>query len=195
MISFVALVFTVYFFFGLATITKLIALFFLLLTILYTLPFFPNRTNARNWAGLKIYIVAFCWVGVTVFLPIINTDAKLNSIFYLYSTQRFLIVFILILLFEIIDIKNDDPHLKTLPQQIGVKNTKNLGYLLLMVYCGLSFLYSNFGFPLLELELSFWVTLIIALFLFFANENRSKYYTLFWVESIPILWLLLLFWN
>jgi hypothetical protein len=30
--------------------------------------------NARNWAGVKIYIVALCWVGVTLVLPIINAS-------------------------------------------------------------------------------------------------------------------------
>ena len=29
------------------------------------------------------------------------------------------------------------------------------------------------------------------LFLLFSNEKRSKYYSSFWVESIPILWMIL----
>ena len=66
--SFVSLLMVVYDYFKLQNITKIVAAFFLIITILYTLPFFPNTKNARNWAGLKIYIVAICWVGVTVFM-------------------------------------------------------------------------------------------------------------------------------
>ena len=190
--SFVSLLIGIYFYFKLQHSTKIIAAFFLILTILYTLPFFPNTKNARNWAGLKIYIVAICWVGVTVILPILNSEISFKDSFYIIALQRFLLIFSIILIFEIIDLKTDDPHLKTVPQQIGVKNTKVLGFVLLTAFCGLGFFNSNFNFQLLELLLNFVIVIIIALFLYFANENRSKYYTSFWVESIPVFWLLLI---
>ena len=190
LISFASLLLVIFYFFRLQFTTKIIATFFLILTILYTLPFFPNTKNARNWAGLKIYIVAICWVGVTVMLPILNSEISFQDSFYIIAMQRFLLIFSIILIFEIIDLKTDDPHLKTVPQQIGVKSTKILGFVLLMVFCGLGFFNSNFQF--LELLLNFVIAIVIALFLFFANENRSKYYTSFWVESVTILWWLLL---
>ena len=189
--SFASLLLVIYYYFKLQNSTKIIAAFFLILTILYTLPFFPNTKNARNWAGLKIYIVSFCWVGVTVVLPILNSEIAFHQGFYLIALQRFLIIFTLILIFEIIDLKTDDPHLKTVPQQIGVKNTKILGLGLLIVFCGLSFFNSNNNFQFLELLLNFVIAIVIAIFLYFSNENRSKYYTSFWVESIPIFWWLL----
>ena len=43
-----------------------------------------------------------------------------------------------------------------------------------------------------QLIINFILILIISLFLYFANENRSKYYTSFWVESLPILWWILI---
>lgn len=190
--SFLSLLVVIYYYFKLQHSTKIIAAFFLILTILYTLPFFPNTKNARNWAGLKIYIVAICWVGVTVVLPILNSEISFQNSFYIIAFQRFLLIFTLILIFEIIDLKTDDPHLKTVPQQIGVKRTKILGFVLLTAFCGLGFFNSNFNFQLLELQLNFVIAIIIALFLYFANEKRSKYYTSFWVESIPIFWLLLI---
>ena len=190
--SFASLLIGIYFYFKLQHSTKIIAAFFLILTILYTLPFFPNTKNARNWAGLKIYIVAICWVGVSVVLPILNSEVAIQQPIFIIALQRFLLIFTLILIFEIIDLKTDDPHLKTVPQQIGVKRTKILGFVLLMVFCGLGFFNSNFNFQLLELLLNFVIVIIIALFLYFANENRSKYYTSFWVESIPVFWLLLI---
>ena len=191
--SFVSLLLVIFCFLKLQYTTKIIATLFLILTILYTLPFFPNTKNARNWAGLKIYIVALCWVGVTVILPILNSEISFQNSFYIIALQRFLLIFTLILIFEIIDLKTDDPHLKTVPQQIGVKNTKILGLFLLMVFIGIGFFNRNVNsdIQILNLPLNFVIAIVIALFLFFANENRSKYYTSFWVESAPIFWWLL----
>jgi hypothetical protein len=189
-LSFLSFLTAGFFFLQLQQTTKIIAFVLLILTLLYTLPFFPNRSNARNWAGVKIYIVALCWVGVTLFLPIINSEISLSIDVLLVALQRFILIFVLILIFEIIDLKLDDPHLKTVPQQIGVYHTKIVGSLLILAFVGLEFLDSNFKYPTLFLKMGIGLTTFILLF--FANENRSKYYTSFWVESVPIFWLGLL---
>ena len=191
--SFASLLSVIFYFFKLQYTTKISATFFLILTILYTLPFFPNTKNARNWAGLKIYIVAICWVGVTVMLPILNSEIPFQDSFYIIALQRFFLIFPLILIFEIIDLKTDDTHLKTVPQQIGIKNTKILGFVLLIVFCGLGLFNGNINgnFQVLDLLLNFVIAIVIAIFLYFSNETRSKYYTSFWVECVPILWWLL----
>jgi hypothetical protein len=188
-LSFLSLLIGFYYFLELQKITKFIAAVVLILTLLYTLPFFPNKKNARNWSGFKIYIVAICWVGVTLFLPILNSGFKFQPEIAILILQRLLLIFSLILIFEIKDLKNDDPHLKTVPQQIGVKNTKTLGFVLLVIFFGLGFLNSNFEF--LDLLMNLLIAIIIGFFLFFCNEYRSKYYTDFWVESIPIVWWLM----
>lgn len=188
--SFFALILVGFYFFQLQRITQIVAVAFLSITLLYTLPFFPNRRNARNWAGVKIYIVALCWVGVTLALPVLNAAISITSDFYLKCIQRFILIFVLVLIFEIIDLANDDPHLKTVPQQIGVKRTKILGILLLIPFYFLEFLKSNFDEKQLIVNLI--LVALISLFLLFANEKRSKYYTSFWVESVPIIWWLLL---
>ena len=188
-----------FYFFQLQRITQIVSVGVLSLTLLYTLPFFPNRKNARNWAGVKIYMVSLCWVGVTLALPIVNAGISITADFFLKSIQRFILVFVLILIFEIIDLANDDPHLQTVPQQIGVRRTKNLGYVLLLIFCVLELFNSNVNGNInfqslpLRLLLIFGIAVIASLFLAFANEKRSKYYTSFWAESIPIIWWLLLF--
>ncbi|MBF2709523.1 UbiA prenyltransferase family protein [Flavobacterium soyangense] len=189
-LSFLSLLAVGFYFLQLQRITQIVSVAVLILTLLYTLPFFSNRKNARNWAGLKIYIVALCWVGVTVVLPILNAEINITSDFYFKCIQQFILIFVLILIFEIIDLANDDPHLQTVPQQIGVKRTKILGLLLLIPFYFLEFLKPDFNQKQLIVNLI--LVSIIALFLLFANEKRSKYYTSFWVESIPIVWWLLL---
>lgn len=189
-LSFLSFLAAGYLFFQLGRITQVIAVVFLVLTMLYTLPFFPNKRNARNWAGIKIYIVALCWVGVTVFLPVINAGIPIDTAVVLVSLQRFLLIFALILIFEIIDLRYDDPNLKTVPQQIGVKRTKMAGSILLLVFVLLEFLEHQVFLPALLLKIG--IALTTFLFLVFADEKKSKYYSTFWVESIPILWFVLL---
>ena len=133
-------------------------------------------------------------------LPILNSEISFQDSFYIIALQRFFLIFPLILIFEIIDLKMDDPHLKTVPQQIGVKNTKILGFVLLIVFIGIGFFNGNGNIngngngniQFIELLLNFVIAIVIAIFLYFSNENRSKYYTSFWVESIPIFWWILL---
>ncbi len=185
-LSFLSFLTCGYLFFKLQFKTQLYSVLVLFITLLYTLSFFPNKKNARNWVGVKIYIVALCWVGVTLFLPIINAGIPITTDFYLKCIQRFILVFVLILIFEIIDLANDDPHLQTVPQKIGVQRTKILGLLLLVPFYFLEFLKSNFDSN--QLIVNFILVIMLSMLIVFANQNRSKYYTSFWVESIPIVW-------
>lgn len=186
MLSAVSLLATGYFFLQLQPITQVLGILFLVVTMLYTLPFFPNRKNARNWAGVKIYMVAICWVGVSLFLPIINSGIPIGFSILQVAVQRFILVFVWILVFEIIDMQADDPHLRTVPQQIGVWHTKVTGNILLFIFLLLELLTPQFDLVTFLIKAGIAVTSLF--FLLFAHEKKSKYYTSFWVESIPILW-------
>jgi hypothetical protein len=185
-LSVLALVATAICFFKLHRVTQLTAIGFFALTILYAVPF-GKKGNLRNLSGIKIYIVAFCWAGITTLLPLVEAGLPLITDVFLKFAQRFLLVVILILIFEIIDLKNDDPNLETVPQKIGVKNTKVLNLLLLMPFYALEFFKSTVDFN--QLMVNIFLIITVGLFTYFASPNRPKYYTLFWVESVPILWL------
>jgi 1,4-dihydroxy-2-naphthoate octaprenyltransferase len=189
-ISALAFIGAVFCFFELKLITQIVSGICLLITALYTLPFFPNRTNARSWSGLKIYIVSLCWTGVTVVLPILNAGIGFASDFYIVSIKRFILIVVLLFIFEIIDLAWDDPHLKTVPQQIGIKNTKKLGVFLLIIFLLLELFQMNESRSRFVASVA--VIFVTSAFLYFANEKRSRYYTAFWAESIPFLWWILL---
>jgi hypothetical protein len=126
----------------------------------------------RKYGFLKMFVVAFCVTYITVFIPEINY--KFN---WLYLLQRFLIVICLLIPLEIYDLESDSKTLKTVPKIIGIRNLKILGYCLLVIFCFLEFTFCNLSFAFL-----------VAIFIFFSEENRSKYYASFWVESVPIFW-------
>ena len=191
-----------FFFFFIEKLAKFAALFFTICVFFYTFSCSKKYQNIRNWSGFKIYFVCFCWTSISVLLPLLNYKVILPLHFWMYFSQRFLVIFTLILLFEIGDLKKDLSNLKTIPQLIGVKKTKILGCLLLLVYLSLSFFKiknnfnNDFNFQSFKLPLDYTINIVIALvitiFLYHSSQNRSKYFTLFWVESIPIVWLFLL---
>jgi hypothetical protein len=55
---------------------------------------------------------------VTLVLPVVNAHI-IRARFLSKMCSTFYIGFVLILIFEILDLANDDPHLHTVPQQIG----------------------------------------------------------------------------
>lgn len=189
LLSLLSLILCGYYFLQLERITQIVSFGIFVITALYTLPFFPNRKNARNWAGVKIYMVAICWVGATLVLPLINAGVPFSADFFIKCIQRFILVFVLILVFEILDLAKDDPHLQTVPQMIGVKKTKFLGFLLLVPFWFLEVFISTFNYQ--DAVINLVMVVMLMLFIAFANSNRSKYYTSFWVEAVPIFWWLM----
>ena len=169
---------------------------FAAVTFLYAIPFFPKRMllddkhNLRSIGGIKVYIIALVWAGVTVFLPLINADFNINSDVIITTIQRFILVVVLMLPFEIRDLNYDSLKLSTIPQNIGVKNTKTLGVILLIFFFFLGYFKDEVDVKRLIILLV--ITFVILLFLVFARKNQGKYYSSFWVESIPVIWLILL---
>ena len=155
-LSFICFWITLYYFWQLETITKLLGIGALFLTVLYTIPFIPKKSNMRNWSGIKIYLVAVAWVAVTVWLPVINAHYPIDILVVLKSLQRFILVFVLMLIFEIVDLQFDDLYLKTIPQQLGEKKTKFLAYILLVVFILLDLLKPEFTLKVFLINLVFY---------------------------------------
>ena len=130
-----------------------------------------------------MFLVALSWTLVTFLLPVVALEMTITEIVVLQVIQRFVLIYALMCIFEIIDLQFDTVALQTLPQRLGVTKTKKLGYFLLLVFIGIDGVIQN---EILLLNLFF--ILVIAGFLYFSNEKRSKYYASFWVESIPIFW-------
>jgi len=167
-----------------------------IVTFLYAMPILPKKIfidkeqNLRSISGLKIYVIALVWVGVTVLIPLINNNYSFTTDVLLTVIQRFIFILVLMLPFEVRDMQYDNLKLSTIPQQIGEKKTKIIGVLLLMVFFFLEFFKDEMISKRLVILLI--VTCITLLLLVFAKKTQGKYYSSFWVEGIPILWLLLM---
>lgn len=167
-----------------------------IITFFYAIPFLPKRLfldkqhNLRSIGGLKIYLIALVWSGVTVFLPLINQQHNINTDVILTGLQRYIFVIILMFPFEIRDLRYDSLKLSTIPQKIGVKATKIIGVLLLILFFFIDFFKDETSFLSMFILLA--ITIITGLFLIFSKVEQRSYYSSFWVEGIPVFWLLLL---
>lgn len=135
----------------------------------------------RKIGWLKPFFVALVVTYITVFIPLMNHEKVI-----LICIQRFLLLSSVILPFEISDSSTDSVSLQTLPHLFGIEKTKQIGYLLVGLYCIISL------FVHIHLYYCFVFALSTALALYFSSEKRNWYYTSFWVESLPIFWWMLL---
>ena len=159
-----------------------------LLTLFYAIPFFHHK-NLRMCSGVKIFIVAVVWAGATVIAPIIAAETDVSGDILLTFFQRVLIVLVLILPFEIRDVPYDSFSLKTLPQQIGQRNSKLLGTILLIICLTLEFFKSGMS-PAYILSL-FIFTILTGWLLLISKMDQPTYFSSFWVEGLPVFWLVM----
>lgn len=164
-----------------------------LLVFFYVYPVHKLKGNIRNVKGVKVYVVALVWALCTVVLPVLEAGMPLDGVVLFEVIRRMLFVLAITIPFEIRDLNLDQPGLYTIPQQFGVRGAKLLGYCFLLAFWLLGVLS---GLEYLEDK---WqaegILVLVALGLLYgAHRNRHKYYTGLLVESLPLLWLGLLWW-
>ena len=168
-----------------------------IVTFLYAIPLLPKSyfldasKNLRAVSGLKIYIIAFVWSAVTVVIPIVDSDGIINYDVIITFLQRFLFVIVLMLPFEIRDMQFDNLKLGTIPQRIGVKQTKIIGFGLLTLFCLAEFFKDETSQT--QIIITVVIGVLITGLLFASEVKQSKYYSSLWVEGVPIIWLIMLF--
>ena len=158
------------------------------LVFFYVFP--QNRyINLRRLSGIKIYIVSLSWVLITGVLPFENYDWSTPH--YLYQLQRFLLIILATLPFELRDLKADDPRLKTLAQSLGFSGVQLLGYglsfFIFLLSGALHYLYGVAAYSALVL-LPFYLWSLSDI-----KRLSSPYFVSFWVEWIPFFGLIFLY--
>jgi hypothetical protein len=134
----------------------------------------------RRYGWFKLFFVSAAVTYITVFIPGWTKSNNTELLFQLI--QRFFLLSSLLIPFEIWDSANDPLSMYTLPQRLGIPKTKMLGYGMLIPFLILIAWQSNGQVA------SFVVVLLASLSICFTAPTRSKYYTSFWVESVPIVW-------
>lgn len=170
--------------------TQLSVIFAGIILLIYALPIFYQTKNGRQQMFLKTNWVTMAWTIICTVAPVLENSSSFSLLNLIYSCQFYLHIFTTMLVFEIVDLKNDDKNLQTIPQIIGISKTKILGVLIIL--CNVILL-NIFNENDTQFSLNFVIPIIFnTLFLIFVHKNSHRYYSQFWCEAIPIIWLLLI---
>lgn len=157
-----------------------------LLVFLYAFPVLPRSNKLRDWGLVKIAIIGLVWSISTVFIPVWQAAEQLNWDIYLEGFQRFLFVMVWMLPFEIRDLQYDDPELRTIPQRIGIRNTKTFGIIILALFMMVIGLKDDIQLNAEIVKASIAILLLVLLEV--TREDQPKYYASFVVDALPLLW-------
>lgn len=155
---------------------------------LYSLPVLPQIKKLRNLGILKILLIGFVWGGTTVILPYLAVSEHLPWDAHMEALQRLLLVLILMMPFEIRDLAYDDPSLRTIPQRYGVKITKIIGSVAVLIFFVITYLKDSVSST--ELISKVVLSILLLLILWKTKKEQPAYFASFWVEAVPILWLI-----
>ncbi len=186
LVCFVALV---YFTFKLSIPVLIATGILALFTLFYAIPFLGENRNLRSLSGIKIFIIAVVWAGTTVLLPLIYAERLLDLELIVDFLQRVMFVIVLTLPFEIRDLNYDKESLGTIPQRLGILPTKVFGSILIFLIFSAELLQTNLQAR--SFIVLFIVLLVSGILLWKAERRQSKYYCSFWVEAVPIFYLML----
>lgn len=167
-----------------------ITAFLSLFTLFYAFPFSEKHKNLRQLKSLKAFVVAWVWTGAVLFLPLADSGSLWTKEILLTALAYFVFIVALLIPFEIRDLKYDEPGLGTLPQKLGIQTTKILGYILLIVFIILAI--GSEPLNTTETVITLVIGLLTAWAIAYSTPVRQRYFTAFWVEAIPVFWLILL---
>ncbi|MCH2022893.1 MAG: hypothetical protein MK207_10490 [Saprospiraceae bacterium] len=133
-------------FFYLKSSTKLGLLIPAILSLAYIIPFLGiKRLRLRDLHFVKIFLIAFVWSYVTVYIPLIEFEIPIEGQAIGMLIERFLFIFLITLPFDLRDWEIDKyNNVMTIPAKIGVKNTIILIYIILIIWFALVWqIYTN----------------------------------------------------
>jgi hypothetical protein len=163
-----------------------------LITALYALPLKPGGVNLRSYGFLKVMLVALVWTILSVWAPLWGLNNLANWDVGVESFQRILWVFLLMLPFEIRDLRTDPPQMKSIPQRFGLRATRNMAWGIAVLFVLATGMKDSLAGG--EYGVKTAVALLMGLSITFAEEEQNRYYAAFWVEGIPLVALGLLLW-
>ena len=104
-----------------------------LLSVMYSLPVLPMRGQLwplRHIPLLKIFLIAYVWTCVTVWLPLLaNNQPVFSTEAWLFFLRRFLFILPITIIFDIRDVERDQvAGTITLPGTIGVSKAKFIAW-------------------------------------------------------------------
>lgn len=148
----------------------------------------------RKTRGLKVFVIAFVWALVTLGAPLLDRpDYQYSSHHVWLLLQRFLFIVAITIPFDIRDLQKDlKSRVFTLPQKLGIRNTRILIAVLLFFLLILD--WYIFQWPGV---LPYWLALAypFILLLYLNSKKGDLYFSFLWDGAIMVQSLLILFYR
>lgn len=142
-----------------------------------------RRKSLREVQYLKIHLISAIWCLLLITFPFVNEGITDNLTTLLLLHYCYILA--VAIPFDIRDLKYDPKSQKTIPQIIGVRGSKILGVVLLIVFAiGIPLIFSEFRWNVL-----FYLAVLIQIILLcFTNPNSKDWYCAGFIDgSIAIL--------
>ena len=158
-------------FFDLSNSKQITVLITSVLTVSYTVPFISKFTLRGN-PIIKIVTVAFCWTMVIVILPFFEMMDSYNMFYY--SLLIFCLVTAQMIPFEIRDKHKDMYNVKTIVHIYGTKNSKFIGYFILMIALTPSILTYYFSVDIVLKNSTALIILVAGVLIYLSSEKQNN---------------------
>ncbi len=188
LLNIMALFGLVYFAFDLNLSGFIALLPFVVATLFYVLPIKNKSSGLRQIPGLKLFLIALSWAGITLYFPIQESGLTVSNQ-WLFFAQRFLFILAITIPFDIRDSQFDLRELATLPQVLGVNKAKMVAIMAVVAFLGVDLFLLDTSANIFKVH--FLVALLSMVLIGFSSPLRNRFYTTFWVEAIPIVWYIL----
>lgn len=134
--------------------------------------------SVKKIPGMKVVLVAFLWVLMTIYIPLINE--KHVSVLSLrvsgYSILIFIYACILITMNDLLDVEGDRKlNIRTIPVLVGEKNTRIACFIFISVAFGLGLYY-----------FTFWSLIFYSSFLAIRTLYYTKKWFLYWQNPVSL---------
>jgi 4-hydroxybenzoate polyprenyltransferase len=164
-----------------------------LISMLYSLPVVPGRNRwvlLRNIPLLKLFLIAYVWACVTVWLPLLGAGWNIGAgAGWRLFVQRFLFILPLTIIFDIRDVAKDQATATlTLPRLVGVGPAKVIAWLILLAYAALVLLTQSSPHRLALIGCGLVYGGVIGL----AHQSRSEYFYALAADGMLVLPMVLL---
>lgn len=159
------------------------------IAILYSFPLLPFKKKKRlkDFGLLKIVTLAYVWALITVWFPVVTLTGITKEIEIVFI-QRFVFVFILCLIFDIRDVRNDGREgIRTIPVSLGRKKSYWLANLLLVLFLGISFLHFRISGQFMQFNAMIVSALVTYFVIDHSKRKRSDFFYLSAVDGMMML--------
>ena len=151
-----------------------------LLSVMYAVKM--KGVSLRDIPYIKIHLIAIVWCKALFFPIVLQNDYTTSNLAFISSHYFFFIA--LCIPFDIRDLNYDNLKLRTLPQLIGVSNSRFLSMFSMLIFGFLCCLV----YPSLKQNSFFLIGVLSSIFtLSFSNVNRNSFYYGILVDGLIIL--------